>query len=131
MKRNNRGLLSCRGCGWKYTKLSKLPAYIKKTTIISSRLIDWLENKQTLLHEYFSSLSSHLYIYLFFIAFFFPSMEPVEISIHIMTKNKKKKIYTILYTTVKISNIFKKFINEILIHNVIKCRIGKLLVAPN
>lgn len=48
-----------------------------------------------------------------------------------MTKNKKKKIYTILYTTVKTSNIFKKFINEILIHNVIKCRIGKLLVAPN
>lgn len=58
-------------------------------------------------------------------------MEPVEVSIHIMTKNKKKKIYTILYTTVKTSNIFKKFINEILIHNVIKCRIGKLLVAPN
>lgn len=128
MKRNNRGLLSCRGCGWKYTKLSKLSAYIKKTTIIISRFIDWLENKpnklscsNTFLRSSATSISISSLLLSFYLFFFFSSMESVKVSIHIITKNKKKK-YTqfCILSVVRTNNIFKKFINETSIHNAIK-----------
>lgn len=134
MKRNNRGLLSCRRCGWKYTKLSKLPAYIKKTTIICfATLIQRLEIKPNKLFYastfFFPILPVYLSL-LYCFLFFFSSFNGTCQGLY--TENKKKKIYTVSYTTVKSSNIFKKFLNETSIQNaIIKCRIGKLPAAPN
>lgn len=95
MKRNNRGLLSCRRCGWKYTKLSKLPAYIKKTTIISfATLIQRLEikpNKLFYASTFFFSNTTCISISSLLLSFFFfspPSMEPVKVCIQKIRRKK-------------------------------------------
>lgn len=106
MKRNNRGLLSCRRCGWKYTKLSKLPAYIKKTTIICfATLIQRLEIKPNKLFYastfFFPILPVYLsLLYCFLSFFFFPSFKVCIQKI----RRKKYTQFRILRSKVVISS---------------------------